>query len=121
MCFADFRALCTGPSALLLEKKLLFFKIQTFTYKKLARAYGVTAVVVRAVSLGRSTASNDVVATILISLFPFYRPVFFPSVATYSHRRSARIKKLIKRKLLRMPKNLGVDTFPDPVGHFGAP
>ena len=26
---------------------------------------------------------------------------------TFSHRRSARIKKLIYRKLLRMPKNLG--------------
>ena len=30
-------------------------------------------------------------------------------------------KKLIKQNLLRMPKNLGVDTFPDPVGHFGPP
>ena len=45
----------------------------------------------------------------------------FSSVATFSHRRSARIKKLILRKLLRMPKNLGGDAFPDPVGHFGAP
>ena len=53
-------------------------------------------------------------------LFFFHFPFFF-SVATFSHRRSARIKKLIQRKLLRMPKNLGVDTFPDPVAHFGAP
>ena len=30
-------------------------------------------------------------------------------------------QKLILRKLLRIPKNLGVDTFPDPVRHFGAP
>ena len=29
-------------------------------------------------------------------------------------------QKLIWQKLLRMPKNLGVDTFPDPVGHFEA-
>ena len=35
--------------------------------------------------------------------------------------RSAWIKKLIQLKLLRIPKNQGVDTFPDPVGHFGAP
>ena len=47
--------------------------------------------------------------------FPFFFPVFF-SVATFSHRRRARIKKLIQRKLLRMPKNLGVYPFPDPVG-----
>ena len=45
--------------------------------------------------------------------------IFF-SVATFSHRRSAWIKKLIQQKLLRTPKNLGVDTFPDPVSHFGA-
>ena len=45
---------------------------------------------------GRSTAGNDVVATIFICLF-FFSPVFSPvsSVATFSHRRSARIKKLI--------------------------
>ena len=39
----------------------------------------------------------------------------------FSHRRSALIKKLIYLKLMGMPKNLGVDLFPDPVGHFGAP
>ena len=63
------------------------------------------------------------------SVFPFFSPVFFPqyfscffsSVATPSHRRSARIKKLIQQKLLRTPKNLGVHTFPDPLCHFGAP
>ena len=74
----------------------------------------------------RSTAGNDVVATLITSLFFifsrfFYSPFFFPSVATFSHRRSARIKKLIQRKLLRMPKNLGADTLPDPVALFGAP
>ena len=64
----------------------------------------------------RSTAGNDVEATIVIILFPF----FFSSI-TFPHRRNAQIKKLILRKLLRKPKNLGVDTFPDPVGHFEAP
>ena len=34
---------------------------------------------------------------------------------------SAWIKKLIKTKLTVAPKSLGVDPFPDPVGHFGAP
>ena len=43
-------------------------------------------------AFGRSTAGNDVVATIIIL-----------------------------QKLLRTPKNLGVDTFPDPVRHFGSP
>ena len=60
----------------------------------LARACGIPAVVVRAVSFGRSTVGNDVVATILISLFRFLCP-FFSSAVTFSHRRSARIKKLI--------------------------
>ena len=38
-----------------------------------------------------------------------------------SHKRSARIKKLILRKLMGEPKNLGVNHFPDPFGHFEAP
>ena len=50
-------------------------------------------------AFGRSTAGNDVVATIFIRIFFsfFFSPFFFPffSVATFSHRRSARIKKLI--------------------------
>ena len=43
----------------------------------------------------RLTAGNAVVTTIIISLF--FPPPLFPvsSVATFSHRRSARIKKLI--------------------------
>ena len=50
---------------------------------------------------GRLTAGNDVVATIFIRLFFFlsFFPVFFLffffSVATFSHKRSARIKELI--------------------------
>ena len=39
----------------------------------------------------------------------------------FSHRRSARITKLILQKLRRVPKNLGVNTFQDPVGHFWPP
>ena len=38
-----------------------------------------------------------------------------------SHRRSARIKKLISRNLIRAPNNLGLDTFPEPGRYFGAP
>ena len=34
--------------------------------------------------------------------------------------RSARIKKLIWRKLAGVPKNLVKGPFPDPVSHFGA-
>ena len=46
-------------------------------------------------AFGCSTTGSDVVATIFISLFSFFFPRFFSSVATFSHRRSARIKKLI--------------------------
>ena len=49
---------------------------------------------------------------------PRFPPVFFSSVVTFSHRGSARIKTLIEQKLTGAPKNLGVDPFPDPVGHF---
>ena len=41
------------------------------------------------------------------------------SVTTISNRTAPRIKKL--RELMGVPKNLWVDPFPDPVGHFGAP
>ena len=44
---------------------------------------------------------------------------FFFSVVYFSHRRSARIKKLIKRKLLKTSKNLVENTFPGSVSHFG--
>ena len=55
----------------------------------------------------------------MFSFSPLFFPRFF-SIATFSHRRSAWIKKLIYQKLTGTPKNLKVDTFPDPVGHFGA-
>ena len=46
--------------------------------------------------------------------------VIFSSVVNFSHRRSARIKKLISQRLMGATKNLDVDPFPDLVGHFGA-
>ena len=46
---------------------------------------------------------------------------FFPSVVYFSHRRSARIKKLIDGNLTGALKTLGVHTFPHPIGQFGAP
>ena len=55
---------------------------------------------------------------LLFSFFLFFS-VF--SVVYFSHRRSARIKKLIQRKLFKMANNLGIDPFQDPVGHFGGP
>ena len=45
---------------------------------------------------------------------------FFP-VVYFSLRRSARIKTLIQRKLTEALKKLGVNPFPDPVGHFWTP
>ena len=52
--------------------------------------------------------------------FSFFSLCFF-SVVYVSHRRSARIKKLISRKWLEMANNLGLDPFQDHIGHFGAP
>ena len=49
-----------------------------------------------------------------------FLPLFF-RVTTFFNRTAPQIKKLILQKLIGAPKNLGVDTFPDPVGHFGAP
>ena len=50
-------------------------------------------------------------------------PIACANMWHFSHKRSARIKKLIQQKLLRMPKNLGVDTLSailgPPGGHFG--
>ena len=74
-------------------------------------------------AFGRSTAGNDVVATFFISLFSALR---FPSplsisAVTYSHRRSARIKKLIQQKLFRTLKNLGETPFQTPSDILGHP
>ena len=59
-------------------------------------------------AFGRSTAGNDVVATISISLFLFFPPVFLFSCFPPS------------RPFL-IEGVLGSKSFPDPVGHFGAP
>ena len=51
--------------------------------------------------------ATTLVATITLIIFRSPLPVstqFFSSVANFSHRRSAQIKKLIVRKLLRMPR-----------------
>ena len=74
----------------------------------LARAYGVP--------VGRRSGSR-----LATTLKATKNDIFFLSFFYFSHRRSARIKKLIWRKLTGAPQNLGVDPFPDPVGHFGAP
>ena len=63
----------------------------------LARACGVPTVVIWAVSFGRSTAGNDVVATILISLFRFppfslfspFSPFFFLHCYLFSSKESS--------------------------------
>ena len=70
-------------------------------------------------AFGRLTG-NNVSGHYKRHYFPFLFSFFF-SVVYFYHRRSARIKKLIQRKLTGTPKNLGVDTFPDPLCHFGAP
>ena len=81
----------------------------------LARAAGVAVGRLQAVDWQRRLWT-----TIFIIIFHHFFHFFF-SVATFSHRRSARIKKLIQRKWLQMANNLGWDPFPDAVGHFGAP
>ena len=62
--------------------------------------------------------ASTLVATINIIIFSRR---FFPSVVYFFHRGSVQIKVLILQKLTGAPKNLGLDTFPDPVSHFGAP
>ena len=68
----------------------------------------------------RSPLGGRLAMTLVDRYFHHYSIPFFFSVATFSHRRSAWIKKLIQPKWLEMAKNLGFDPFPDPVGHFWA-
>ena len=63
-----------------------------------------------------SELAMRLVAPISYIFFPF----LFSSIIYFSHR-SVRIKKVILQKLTGTHKNLGVDNFPDPVGHFRAP
>ena len=51
----------------------------------------------------------------------FHYSFLFFSGTTFSHRKSARIKKLVLLKLTVAPNDLGVHPFPDPVGHLGSP
>ena len=53
--------------------------------------------------------------------FLFFLHFSFFSVVYIFHRRNALIKNLVEQKLFRTPKNLGLDHFPDPDCHFGAP
>ena len=70
------------------------------------------------VPVGR--CAGDQLATTLVATknVPRFPLVFSPPSQPFL---SARIIKLILQKLTGAPKNLGEDTFPDPVGHFGAP
>ena len=70
---------------------------------------------------GRQATMSDATKTIFI-FFIFFFPVLHPSplhprffpIVIFSHRWSARIKQPITQKLTGAPKNLVVDTFPDP-------
>ena len=73
----------------------------------LARACGVP---VGWHSGGRLATINNII---------FFRN-FFPPSSTFFIEEVLGSKNLFG-KLTGAPKNLGVDTFPDPVGHFGAP
>ena len=59
--------------------------------------------------------------SIAIQAVDWHDDYFHYSFPPLSHRRSARIKKLIVRKLTGAPKKHGVHPFLDPVGHFRAP
>ena len=75
------------------------------------------AILARVVGVAVGRLATTLVATISTVTYSFF--LFFPffSVVYFSHRRRARIKKLILRKLLEMANNLRLD----PLGHFGAP
>ena len=83
---------------------------------------------VKVIGTSVSQYSGGRLATTLVATIDAISPTFFFSVIYFSQRRSARIKKLILRKLIVGvgPKNLGVCIFPDPSailwppnGHFG--
>ena len=80
----------------------------------LARAIGVAVGRRQAVDWQRRQWTA-IFTIIFHSIFHFF------SVATFSHGRSAHMKKLIYQKLIGAPNNLGFNPFPDPVGHFGTP
>ena len=89
-----------------------FCRLFSLFRHSLARACGVPQVGVRAVDCWQWHSGHYSHQSFLFS-------VFF--TVTFSHRWSARIKKLILQKLAGVPKNLGVDTFPDPSAILGPP
>ena len=74
----------------------------------------------RAVGVAVGRLAMTLVATIF-SFSPRFFFRFFSSVVTFSHRRSARIKKPILRKLIGVPKNLGLDPISRPCRQFWGP
>ena len=55
--------------------------------------------------------------------YPVWAPIsllmpFFSSVVNVSHRRTLQMKKCLLRKMFGPSKNLGIDPFPNSVGHF---
>ena len=76
---------------------------------------------------GYTHAHNTWFFGILFTKPPWYSsaPVCFSyfliSGINISHGMAASIKKLILTKFLVSPKNQGLEGFPEPVGHFGAP
>ena len=114
----NFLPICFGtcafvPEELMMDLLLVWVEYPPYQIKalKLARACGVPAVGVWVVDCWQWLSGH-------YCHHSFH--IFFFSVTTFSHR-SARITKLISQKLFRLPKNLGIDTFPDPISHFGAP
>ena len=83
------------------------FSIILYLPHPMARACGIPAVGVPAVALWQWRSG-------------YYSHQSFP-LLLFSDVTFSRIRTLIWQGLLRMAKNIGVDTFPDPVRHFGAP
>ena len=95
---------------------LLSFLFINILFQILARASELQAPLFR-----WSTGNNISGHYFRLYLFFIYFFSCFFSVVYFSHRRSARIKKLILQKWLEMANDLGLDPFPDYVGRFGAP
>ena len=88
-------------------------------------------ILTRAVSIQVGRRSGGRLAMTLvatISIITFFSFLFFPPPSPFppcfffavyfSHRRNALFEKTGVQKLTEIPKNLMVDTFPDPIGHF---
>ena len=71
---------------------------------------------VKVIGTSVSQYSGGRLATTLVATIDAISPTFFFSVIYFSQRRSARIKKLILRKLIRVSINLRLDLFQTPSG-----